>query len=230
VFPVLAKPPGLFGGNGIQRCEDRRALDVFLAGKPEGEIWVVQELLEGHDVCVNMLCQDGKIIASTVQHAVDQSTRTYWPPSYFEFRSDRAASTLARRMTEKLSWSGIINIDMRSDAKRQTLVALEVNGRYWASLLGSMNAGVNFPLLACEAVSGSIVSNRRPRDSRYFKGARNIARSLIGGGKHGVKPHETDLRYLVGDPVRLAWHLPARIAESIRDRFSRQYVAPARGG
>jgi hypothetical protein len=228
-FPVLAKPPLLAGGRGIQRCKDPAELDDFLADKPTGEIWVVQELVKGHDVCVNALCQKGKVIASTAQHAIDQSPYSFGPPTDFEFKSDLLATGIAGRLIEKLSWSGIANIDMRFDTKRNAPVVLEVNGRYWASLLGSMNAGVNFPLLACEAISGSTVSNRHPRDTRYFRGKSNMLQSLTGGGKHRVKPSETDLRYFVQDPVRLAWYLTSKAAESIRDKLFGEY-APAGGG
>lgn len=214
-FPVLAKPPLLWGGRGIQRCNDRAELELFLADRPAGETWVVQELIEGHDVCVNVLARNGKIIASTVQHAVDQSS-FYGPPPNFEFRCDRVATDTAQRLIEKLAWSGIANIDMRFDVKRNIPVVLEVNGRYWASLLGSMNAGVNFPLLACEAVSGRITSNVQPRRVRYFRGKSNMFTSLIGGGKRRIKPAETDLRYLLRDPILLARYLTSRATKSIR--------------
>jgi len=227
-FPVLAKPPLSAGGRGIQRSETMADLDGFIAGRPEGETWVVQELIEGHDVCVNALCQNGEIIASTAQHAIDQSPSSYRPPTDFEFKCDPSATDVAGRLIEALSWSGIANIDMRFDAKRNTAVVLEINGRYWASMLGSMNAGVNFPLLACEALSGSIASNRRPRDGRYFRGKSNMLRSLMGGGEHRIRPSETDLRYFVRDPLRLAWHLVRKVAEPVRNRLFRQY-SPVRG-
>ena len=70
-FPVLAKPPLSAGGRGIQRFENPAELDIFLAGQRQGDIWVVQTLVEGSDLSVNTLCQNGEIIASTVQHAID---------------------------------------------------------------------------------------------------------------------------------------------------------------
>jgi glutathione synthase/RimK-type ligase-like ATP-grasp enzyme len=223
-FPVLAKPSLLAGGQGIQRCESPAELERLLAGKPEGEIWVVQEYIDGHDICVNVLCQNGKVVVSTTQHAVDQSSCSYKPPHNFEFKFDSSAADLARRLMEKLSWSGIANIDMRFDVKRKAPVVLEVNGRYWASLLGSLHAGVNFPLLACEAVSGQIFSNRRPHKARYFRGKTNVLRSLIGGGKLGVRPSETDLSYFFQDPLRLAWLLTTRVTGSVRDKLPGRYA------
>jgi hypothetical protein len=226
-FPVLAKPPLSEAGRGIQRLENPVELDVFLAGQRQGEIWVVQELVRGSDLSVNTLCQNGEIIASTVHHIIGSSSVLY-NHTDFELRCDSAATAVARKLIEKLSWSGVANIDMRLDERRKIPVVLEVNGRYWASLLGSMNAGVNFPLLACEAVSGSTISNRRPHNARYFRGKNNMLLSLFGGGRHSVKPSETDLRYFVRDPTRLAFGLTTKVAEAFWRQIGRTRKRPAR--
>jgi len=219
-FPVLAKPPLEAGGYGIRRFENCAELSRFLAGKDDGDIWVVQEFVEGHDVCVNVLCENGKVIAATTQHAFNQPPSSYKPPYNFEFKCDSSALDIASRLMAKLGWSGIANVDMRFDEKRNAVVVLEVNGRYWASLLGSVHAGVNFPLLACKAVLGQISSSIIPQNTRYFRGTSNALLSLIGGGKFRVKPAETDLAYLFRDPIRLAWLLATTATASVRDRLS----------
>ena len=59
----------------------------------------------------------------------------------------------AEKLIRELGWSGVANIDMRFDTPHQTPLVLELNGRYWFSLQGSLIAGINFPLLACDNVS-----------------------------------------------------------------------------
>jgi hypothetical protein len=107
----------------------------------------------------------------------------------------------SRRLVEKLAWSGVANIDIRLDGQRGTPLILEVNGRYWLSLFGSLKAGVNFPLLACEAVFGQLTSNREARKTRYFRGTANVVLSLFGAGRYRVRLGETDLGFLIRAPV-----------------------------
>jgi predicted ATP-grasp superfamily ATP-dependent carboligase len=220
-FPVLAKPPLLAGGHGIQRCESAAELNAFLASKSEGDTWVVQEFVDGTDLSVNVLCENGTIISSTIAHAIDQLP--YRPPIGIEFIDNSLAIDIATRLMEKLRWSGVANIDMRLDTKRKAPVVLEVNGRYWITLLGSLNAGVNFPLLACETAAGLPLSNRRANSTRYFRGKRNAFISLLGGGRYGIKPRETDLKNIVRNLVRLASHAISTTTGFIRDKISPHY-------
>jgi hypothetical protein len=111
---------------------------------------------------------------------------------------------------------------MRFDERLNVPLALEVNGRYWGSLLASLNADVNFPLLACEASLGITRSNRKPQKTRYFYGSkRHLLLSLAGGGKHRIRPSETFLRYFVRDPVPFTLQLANKIAKQIRTRVLR---------
>ena len=127
--------------------------------------------------------------------------------------------TVANKLVHELGWSGVANIDMRYDARHKIPMVLELNGRYWFSLLGSLNAGVNFPLLACEMCLGEIKANRKPHGARYFARKESALLSLVGGGRLGIRPHETDLRYL--DPIPAAMSLAKNTAASARAPFSR---------
>src|SRR5262249_26172672 len=85
-FPVLAKPPLEGTCDTIRRFETPKELDAFLTGQGKGRDWVVQEFIQGRDLGVNVLCQDGKILASTVQYAIVPSPIPYLPATGFEFR------------------------------------------------------------------------------------------------------------------------------------------------
>jgi predicted ATP-grasp superfamily ATP-dependent carboligase len=56
-FPVLAKPPLSSGGIGNRRFESLEGLAGFLAQQPSDERWVVQTIIEGRNVGVNVLCR-----------------------------------------------------------------------------------------------------------------------------------------------------------------------------
>ena len=178
----------------------------FLPSQPSDERWIVQTLIEGHDLAVNVLAQDGQILAATVQHVIMPSPKPFQPAIGFEFRDYPAAMNVAESLIRELGWSGVANIDMRFDARHQIPLVLELNGRYWLSLLGSLNAGVNFPLLACEMCLGELRANRKPHGARYFYGKDSVLLSLVGGGKLRIRPHETNLRYFdpFPDAIRAA--------------------------
>ena len=218
-FPVLAKAPLSSGGVGTRRFEDQESLCAFLAGQPSGERWVVQTLIEGHDLAVNVLCRNGQILAATTQHAILPSPKPFQLAIGFEFRDYPAAMHVAECLIGELGWSGVANIDMRFDARRQIPLVLELNGRYWLSLLGSLNAGVNFPLLACDMCLGELSANHKPHAARYFYGRDAVLLSLMGGGKLRIRPHETNLRYF--DPYPDAVRSAKSIIASARTRCLR---------
>ena len=218
-FPVLAKPPLSTGGFGIRRFEGLESLAAFFAEQPSDEHWVVQTLIEGRDLCVSVLCRDGQILAATVQHVIKASSKPFASAVGIEFRDDPPAMHVAESLIRELGWSGVANIDMRFDARHKIPLVLEINGRYWLSLLGSLNAGVNFPLLACEMCLGDLRANRKPHKARYFYGRESALLSLVGGGKFRIRPRETNLRYL--DPLPTAIRLTTSAAASVRTPFSR---------
>ena len=222
-FPILAKPPLSTGGIGIRHFDTPEPLIAFLAQQPVGEQWVVQTFIDGPDLGVNVLCQDGRIIAATVQHAIKASPKPFASATGIEFRDDPAAMNVVRRLVGELGWSGVANIDMRFDRPDKDPQVLEINGRYWFSLLGSLNAGVNFPLLVCEMCLGGITANRQPHVARYFSGKEAALLSLLGGGRSRIQPHETNWRYV--DPRLTAVRLAQSAAAALRRQFSR--VSPS---
>lgn len=60
------------------------------------------------------------------------------------------------------------HIDMRLDTKSGLPLVLEVNSRYWTSLLGSLNLGLNLPMLAGVAVPALPLSNRQPPEAQLL--------------------------------------------------------------
>jgi hypothetical protein len=128
---------------------------------------------------------------------------------------------VAGRLVEKLGWSGVAHIDLRLRSKHGTLSVLEINGRYWRTLLGSLRACVNFPMLACQALIGAPTSSRQVRQTRYFAGIHNAVSSLFGGGRNRIRPSETDLSYFVRDPFFWVLTLIAEPVKFFRDKVLR---------
>src|SRR5258707_6012539 len=139
-----------------------------------------------------------------------------------EFKDNPPALNVAERLICEPGWSGVANIDMQYDARHNFPVVLELNGRFWFSSLGSLNAGVNFPLLMCEICLGELRANRIPHRARYFSGWYSILLSLLGGGTFRIRPHETNLRYL--DLLPFAIWLARSAVASVWGPFLRMFA------
>ncbi len=201
-FPVLIKPRLMTGGYGIRTFADPDSLLRFLEAHPEmAHRFVVQEFVPGRDMGSSVLCRDGVVLAQTVQQSIG-AARGFSTPTQLEMLDHPEASKLVRRLVAALGWSGIANVDLRVDERDGSLSVLEINPRYWSSLLASHAAGVDFPQLACLAALGIDFAPPRPRAQRFLQ-ARSSLRACcrwpLGSGF--VAPHETIWPYLLADPL-----------------------------
>ena len=156
-FPVLFKPPSLEGGRGIRRFEDRDTLARFLETHPSaqnGRRYLVQSYIEGSDLGLNVLCREGEILAWTVQRAVHEAARPFGVAQGVSFYRDDRVLELGRRLLSAMGWTGVANLDFRRCGATGEINLLEMNPRFWGTLMGSVHAGVNFPYLACLAALG----------------------------------------------------------------------------
>jgi hypothetical protein len=55
---------------------------------------------------------------------------------------------VVKEAINKLNWSGVVHFDLRYDEKENQAKVIEMNPRFWGSIVGSYYAGVNFPYLA----------------------------------------------------------------------------------
>lgn len=187
---VLLKPARSAGGVGIRRVADADALS------PDS---LAQAEVEGVDYGVNLLCEGGRVLAATVQRAIEPSSRPFEYASGVEFVDEPELLDLARTLVRALDWSGVANIDFRRETATGRFLILEFNGRFWGSLLGSLSAGVNFPLLACRLALGERPSASQISGLRHFRGQEPILRAFRGGGRGGVRLAETEWRHFRGD-------------------------------
>src|ERR1035437_6650430 len=147
-FPVLIKPVRGSGGTGIKYFEDRSALDLYFKDHSENGDYIVQSFIRGYDIDCSVLCNDGEIMASTIQKKIVNSL-SFRPSGSVDFFYDSNTYNVVKEVVNKLNWSGIVHFDLRYDDRDGEVKLIEMNPRYWASILGSLAAGVNFPYLAC---------------------------------------------------------------------------------
>jgi glutathione synthase/RimK-type ligase-like ATP-grasp enzyme len=152
-FPILAKPIFGKGGEGIEVIENISKLVDFLKNNTE-ERYIIQSYIRGFDIDCSVLCQNGKILAYTIQKAFLPPLKPFAPPSGIEFLHNEKVLAVVTQLMKALNWSGVAHVDLRYDEDDKQPKVLEINPRFWGSLLGSLIAGVNFPYLTCQLSLG----------------------------------------------------------------------------
>ena len=150
-FPVLIKPRIGSGGVGIEFFDNPQALYNFCTEHVKSEEFILQSFINGYDIDCSVLCNEGKILAYTIQKGFMYGTQRISWPSGIDFLYDDNTYNIVRELVEKFNWSGIVHIDLRYDEQEKQVRILEMNPRFWATVSASVFPGVNFPYLACLA-------------------------------------------------------------------------------
>jgi biotin carboxylase len=221
--PLLLKPRHGVGGVGIRLFEGADDLLEAIDGLPNAtrEGFIIQEYIPGRDIDCNLLAVDGEIIAHTVQRAVLQQARAFTSGLGLEFVRDESVAAVAARFAEVSRWTGVAHLDMRIDSRTGQPVLIEVNPRYWQTLLGSLAMGTNFPDIHCRLAFGRSPAPAHSRTGFYLE-----AHSVLKSPRNFVTLMRHDpgfLRYIdwgimVADP---------RVEISILLRHVKLHVAKA---
>jgi len=102
-----------------------------------------------------------------------------------------------------LRWSGVAHVDLREHAATGRIDVIEVNPRFWGSLLGSLHAGVNFPQLTALSALGVPLPAVDYRHCRYASGTFALKawlRAAVTGRASDVGFRETPLVHAIADP------------------------------
>ena len=204
-FPVLLKPRGGSNGIGITRFETPDPLLRRLRDNPQLlDRHIVQSLIPGHDIDCSVLCDNGRVLAYTIQRASGDITTSFRPARRIEFVEDHRVLEVVSALMTSIGWTGVAHVDLRIDARTDEVTLIEVNPRFWGSVLGSLHAGVNFPHLACLAGMGQPFDVPRFRPCRYVSGAGAIEQWLRGRfatKQAGFGVSDTVFRYVLTDPL-----------------------------
>ena len=154
-YPLVVKPTsGLGGGLDVEVIRSKSNWELYFESRSSiDQRYLVQPWIEGIDYSCSVLCDDGKIVAYTIQRSEDSFDERMGPQLGYKFIEESAILDIGTRLMESLSWSGIASMDLRYNIKDKTFNLLEVNPRFWRSVTGSAFAGINFPeLLARQAL------------------------------------------------------------------------------
>jgi len=201
-LPALLKPTRTTGnGQGISIL---RTLNDEIAISRHGCEWseahLLQEYIPGTDLCLCGYCRKGQILAYTIQQAVVTRGR-FGCQRVIDYIEADDVVRLCARLVDLLCWDGMICVDLRRDDRNGQLVLIEVNPRQGRAVLGSVSAGVNFPLLACLDALGRPLPPMPYRRIRYYS-PDAVSRAVIPLlARRGGHPIKTGLYYEWRDPL-----------------------------
>jgi len=206
-YPALLKPTLLGGGCGIVRVEKASDFQQVWEDKRvrKDHGYMLQSYVPGVDVCVQVFCKKGEILTYTVQKNLNAPEDFFGPQRVMEFVEDNEAVELGARLVSAMGFEGIACIDFRVDVRDGTYKIIEINPRFGQAILGSLVAGVNFPLIACLDVLGLAYHNEKYRTVRYAHPrahVKTLISQLIGRQTPGkIRWRESGLRFTCSDPL-----------------------------
>lgn len=201
--PVLLKPRRGGNGIGIRRFEDGDTLATYLSGQPAlRQENIVQNFIAGSDIDCSVLCDRGRVVAHTIQRSFAPSG-PFKPAGGIDFVEDARVLAVVSDLMAALEWHGVAHVDLRYDEHRQQLYVIEINPRFWGSLLGSLHAGVNFPYLACLVGLNAAIAAPTPTTCRFVTGSTAVhawRHGHFGRRSAGFRLSETVFREIRKDP------------------------------
>ncbi len=147
-YPVLVKPDREAFGRLIQRFENWEELkDFYMENETKLNRFILQPFIIGSDVTCNVICREGELICYTIQESPVKTGNDFSSNDILRFHDDEQVISVIAKMMKLLNWHGVACIDMRRDIRDNSVKVLEINGRFWASVISSyVRAGINFPV------------------------------------------------------------------------------------
>ena len=229
-YPALLKPVSGKGGFGIVKVAN--FLDLERAWHDEhimkNSHYILQSYIPGTDVCLQVFCKAGKISVYTLQKSLSESNSYFGPQRIMEFLTNEEIHSLGENITSTLKWEGTACIDFRIDARDQKPKILEFNPRFGQAVLGSLVAGVNFPLIAC-CSAFNIEYPTKYKDTIYvhpIPSAKIFFSHIFGRNRPSIqlKWSESGLKFTCSDPLPEIVDLSHRIGRQLKHRLTRKYL------
>ncbi|MES2742666.1 MAG: ATP-grasp domain-containing protein [Pseudomonadota bacterium] len=138
-FPIITKPLDKWASVGFEIHPTRAALARTVArGRLQsGYPLIAQSHVPGDDVGASFLASHGRLAAYSMFQHKRRGERVFF--------EDRRLLAYLETFIDATGYHGVGHIDTRYDPLRDHYRILELNPRFWASLLYAANAGLNYP-------------------------------------------------------------------------------------
>ena len=192
-LPLIFKPRNGEGGEGIFLINTKNEVHSEIDDKN----YIVQEYIEGYDIDCSFLSDNGELLAYTIQKPIksQKDELNFVPSKDIGFCHEERIAKIIKKLIKKSGWSGVAHADLRYCNKRDKFLLIEVNPRYWSSLLGSLEAGVNFPVLSLYAAKA-----KNDYSEIFYVGAKTELLSHLGLTRK-LRPAHSTLSHILTDPL-----------------------------
>lgn len=208
-FPVIAKPViGFGGGDEIIVLKDQEDVNKYSKSAKFKCNAIYQNFISGYDLCCNVLCNNGEVVAYSIQNASISDKDDVTPQTGFRFIQEQEVIEITKKVMQSLDWSGVANIDFRYDEVAKTFKIIEINTRYWINIDASAIANVNFPYLHCLLTLDQPKEWQEANRIAYLnlKGlVRQIRKKPSTIFKFGYLKNNTPLMFALKDPIPMVY-------------------------
>jgi predicted ATP-grasp superfamily ATP-dependent carboligase len=207
-FPLVVKPPALYGQRDILFLANRQQLvEQFLqAGYPHPAA-IVQEYIPGRDWGASVFARDGGII----------NWATFICPDFLsaEFAENNELLDMVARIVSATRFTGVANFDARLDGRTGRMTLFECNPRFFLRMSASRLCGLDFVAAALrpQDTPRSLTEGRYLHWRQLYR-IRGVRALLTGAWDPRLLMQ--DLRELLRDPLPIVARRISR-EESRRD-------------
>jgi len=225
-YPALLKPTSLRGGFGIVKVDGPSDLHSAMSDNRimEDSEYLLQSYIPGLMLSLSVFCISGEVLAYTLWKELVPPKQPFSLPQFAEYIEDEQAVNIGKQLVSALGWNGVANINLVLDQRDQTARILEVNPRFWRSLLGSLAAGVNFPLAACLSAMGEELPDMRQTPGVRFAPPSASLHLLLSrlsgkGPAADFRLRDSGLGFICTDPLPELAHVLHATGSRIRRVF-----------
>lgn len=131
---------------------------------------VIQEYITGEGYGFFALYNHGKARAIFMHRRIREYPVTGGPSAVAQSIDDPALKEAGLHLLDSLKWHGVAMVEFKKDAKSGRFVLMEINPKFWGSLGLSIEAGVDFPTLACRlSLDGDIEPVCKYKTGVYYR-------------------------------------------------------------
>lgn len=144
-----------------------------------GQSVLLQEFIDGYGVGISGLFAEGRPVALLGHRRVRESNPCGGPSAVAEtIELDAQLLQQSTALLEKIGFTGPAMVEYKVDRRDGHPYLMEINGRFWGSILLASAAGLDLPYLYWKMLNGMEI---KPEEKQYQVGVRG--RYLVGDTK-----------------------------------------------